>query len=112
MRIDSEADVPTAQGQVTVSAAFAGPPGYVHGGIIAGLLDEAIGWLASATVPDAVVVTGKLSVRFRAPTPVARPLDLQVSVTRQTSRSLTMQAVVACDDVPTASGEALMVLRR
>ena len=112
MRIDTEAAIPTARGAVTISPAFAGPPGLVHGGIIAGLLDEAIGWLAAATAPDAAVVTGKLAVRFRAPTPVQTPLELQVTVTRQTSRSMTVEADVLLDGHRTASAEALMVVRR
>jgi acyl-coenzyme A thioesterase PaaI-like protein len=112
MRIDTEAAIPAARGAVTVAPAFAGPPGLVHGGIIAGLLDEAIGWLAAATAPDAAVVTGKLAVRFRAPTPVQTPLELQVTVTRQTSRSMTVEAEVLLDGHRTASAEALMVVRR
>lgn len=112
MRIDTEAAIPTARGVVAVVPAFAGPPGFVHGGIIAGLLDEAIGWLGAATAPDAAIVTGKLAVRFRAPTPVQTPLELQVTVTRQTSRSMTVEAEVLLDGDRTASAEALMVVRR
>ena len=118
MRIDAGAPVPTAHGSVTVGAAFAGPPGFVHGGIIAGLLDEAIGWLASATVPDAAVVTGKLSVRFNAPTPVGAPLYLQVAVTKRTSLLMNIDATMGVGDARdldkthTATGEALMVIKR
>lgn len=122
MRIDAEAAIPTAHGELTVPAAFAGPPALVHGGIIAGLLDEAIGWLAAATVPDAAVVTGKLAVRFHAPTPVDAPLYLQVAVTKRTTRSMTVEAALSIrgpiGDIgpasvrPTATGEALMVVRR
>lgn len=112
MLIDPDASAPTAHGSVTAGAAFAGPPGFVHGGIIAGLLDEAIGWLAAATMPDAAVVTGKLSVRFCAPTPVDQPLKLQVTVTRQTSLSMTVAADVSCGDLPTATADALMIVRR
>ena len=112
MRIETEATVPTARGAVTVGPAFAGPPGFVHGGIVAGLLDEAIGWLASATVPDAAVVTGKLSVRFRSPTPVDEPLELQVVVTKHSSRSMHVNAEILANGEVTARGEALMVVRR
>lgn len=128
MRIDVDAPVPTAHGSVTVGAAFAGPPGFVHGGIIAGLLDEAIGWLASATMPDAAVVTGKLSVRFTAPTPVGAPLYLQVAVTKRTSLLMNLTATLASSTLasstvtvgnaasigttPTATAEALMVIKR
>ena len=110
MRIETDAAVPTARGAVTVGPAFAGPPGFVHGGIVAGLLDEAIGWLASATVPDAAVVTGKLSVRFRSPTPVDEPLELQVVVTKHSSRSMHVNAEILANGEVTARGEALMVV--
>lgn len=112
MRIDTDAAVPTARGTVTVGAAFAGPPTFVHGGILAGLVDEAIGWLAAATMPDAGAVTGKLSVRFSAPTPVHAPLDIQVTVTKQTSLSMTIAAEVSVDGTTTVTGEALMIVRR
>lgn len=54
--------------EVTFSLAQQGPPGYVHGGAIAALLDEAMGlavWFA-----DYRVVTVNLNITYRRPVPL------------------------------------------
>jgi len=45
-----------------------GYPGVVHGGIVAALLDETLGWAASA-VKRRYFMTADLSVRYRKPFP-------------------------------------------
>ena len=50
MRFSSDGDESTVVGEVTLDKAFAGPPGAVHGGVLAGLFDEVCksisrGWL-------------------------------------------------------------------
>jgi uncharacterized protein (TIGR00369 family) len=56
---------------VAVPKQFAGPPGVVHGGIVAAYLDEIC---AGATVraTGKMAVTGELTVRYVAPVPVER----------------------------------------
>ena len=60
--------------EVNLADCYQGYPGIVHGGIIASMLDE----VASRTVftPSRIVVTAKLDVRYRKPTPVNTPLRL------------------------------------
>jgi uncharacterized protein (TIGR00369 family) len=61
---------------VTVSKHFQGYPGIVHGGIIAALLDEAAGRTIMQGDAPRWMVTAKLSVRYRRPVPVEKPLKL------------------------------------
>ncbi|HEY4685822.1 MAG TPA: PaaI family thioesterase, partial [Dehalococcoidia bacterium] len=52
-----------------------GYPGFVHGGIVSALLDEAMGW---ATYGRGIwAVTGKMETRFRGVVPIGRPLAVR-----------------------------------
>lgn len=101
-----------AQGNVTLSHLFAGPPGAVHGGVLAGLFDEVLGSLARHMDPDGIVVTATLSTRFRKPTPVETPLVIDAWISRRGARRMRAEATCVADGVVTATAEALMVLRR
>jgi acyl-coenzyme A thioesterase PaaI-like protein len=61
---------------VTVPNHFQGYPGIVHGGIIAAMLDEVAGRTVIEIDPPRWMVTAKLSVRYRKPVPVGKPLKL------------------------------------
>lgn len=102
---------PTMVAEVTLDKAYAGPPGAVHGGMLAGLFDEVIGAAAGAAAPGRVVVTGKLTVRYRTPTPLRIPLRIEAAVTRRSNRLLPVVARCEADGRLTATAEALMVLR-
>jgi acyl-coenzyme A thioesterase PaaI-like protein len=52
----------------TLGAAYEGPPGCVHGGIIAGLFDELLG-IANITA-GVGAMTGTLTIKYRSPTPL------------------------------------------
>lgn len=70
---DIEAD-PDREGQVRVTAtglltaAYEGPPGYVHGGVTALIFDEVLGMVNIANGSPGM--TGTLSIRYRRPTPL------------------------------------------
>jgi uncharacterized protein (TIGR00369 family) len=62
---------------VTVSERFNGYPGIVHGGILAAILDETAGRaILLEGDPDELMVTAKLEVAYRRPTPTDTPLLL------------------------------------
>jgi len=102
----------SATGEVTLDAMWAGPPKAVHGGVLAGLFDEVIGEAAAHAEPTAFAVTGRLSIRYREPTPIAVPLSIVAEVTTVSSRSLRVQATCTANKRITATSEALMVVRR
>jgi acyl-coenzyme A thioesterase PaaI-like protein len=57
-----------------------GFPGHMHGGLVATMLDEAMGW---AVYGQGVwAVTARMSVRFREPVPLSGPLLVAGWVTR------------------------------
>ena len=63
----------------TLGAAYEGPPGLVHGGVCAMVLDHVLG--ATAHKPGKAAVTGTLSIRFLRGTPLGE-LRAQAHVDR------------------------------
>ena len=63
----------------TLGAAYEGPPGHVHGGVCAMVLDHVLG--ATAHKPGRPAVTGTLSVRYLRGTPLG-PLRAEAHVDR------------------------------
>ena len=74
-RIDMRVEGDTVTGHVTFGRAYQGPPGQVHGGVIAGVYDQVLG-LANFVV-GRPGFTGTLSVRYNAPTPLGQPLRFE-----------------------------------
>ncbi|OMB94549.1 thioesterase [Mycobacterium colombiense] len=54
--------------EVVLGAAYEGPPGHVHGGVCALILDHVLG--ATAHQPGRPAYTGTLSLRYERPTPL------------------------------------------
>ncbi len=66
----------TAEGvasPIVVPRLYEGPPGAVHGGIVAAYLDEVLGG-AAARATGKIAVTGELTVRYVRPVPSETPL--------------------------------------
>jgi acyl-coenzyme A thioesterase PaaI-like protein len=66
----------TAEGvaaPIVVPRVYEGPPGAVHGGIVAAYLDEVLGG-AAARAAGKPAVTGELTVRYVKPVPSETPL--------------------------------------
>ena len=58
---------------VTLGSAFEGAPGRAHGGVVATLIDEAMGMVLHIVGTPAF--TGRLTVNYRAPTPLNEHLE-------------------------------------
>lgn len=56
--------------EITLGAAYEGPPGHVHGGVCALILDHVLG--ATAHQPGRPAYTGTLTVRYLRGTPLGR----------------------------------------
>ena len=67
-----------------------GGPGLVHGGIVAGALDEAAGLLA--TWYRFPAVTARIFVRYRRPVPINRDLHLAARITATRGRRIRVTA--------------------
>jgi len=99
------------QATITVPEQFNGYPGIVHGGIIAALLDETAG---RALLLDGnsnnLMVTLKLEVKYRHPTPTGELLTLVGWVIqRSAGRARAAAHILLADGTVTAQGEAILV---
>ncbi len=62
------------ESRVVIDEKFQGYPGVAHGGIVATILDETLARSVMADDPDRIMFTGRLTTRYRKPTPVGVPL--------------------------------------
>ncbi len=73
----------------TASDEHVGFPGFVHGGLLSAVLDDAMG--RATALLKRWVVTGRLEVRYRAGAPTGVPLHCEGWMTRVTSRLVTSE---------------------
>lgn len=104
----------------TADALQHGPPGRVHGGLLAVPMDCLASWAAIDDVrrravedgrdPDATVaLTGTYTVRLAASTPTGVPLELRARVAERDGRRVTVRTTVVHDDEVTATFDAVFV---
>ena len=75
-----------------VADRFEGHPGYLHGGIIATLLDEAMS--KSARARGLTTMTRKLEVEYLRPVPSGAPLRVEGRIARSEGRKHWMEAEI------------------
>ena len=78
-----------AHAEVTLGAAYEGPPGMVHGGVSALLLDQIMGETASGF--KRLTMTGTLTLRYRRPLPLG-PVRLEARIADESGRKITVEA--------------------
>ena len=76
----------TATVTLTLTRLHEGPPGYIHGGIIATLMDEAMSKLNRPL--HALAMTRNMEVDYRRPCPLHQPLTLTSHHVRRDGRKL------------------------
>ncbi len=89
-------DGQTARAEFTPQAAYQGWPGLVHGGIMACLLDEGMGYAALFAVGRCV--TAKMQIKLKWPAMVGEPLVITSSVKRKSRKLVETLANVALRD--------------
>jgi uncharacterized protein (TIGR00369 family) len=77
--------------RATVSREYAGYRAFAHGGVVATMLDEAMGW-AMLHIAGYYGVTKSLNVTYRRPVPVERPIALSARVTGQCDSRVFLEA--------------------
>ncbi len=87
-QIDEEAHTATAT--VTLDERYQGAPGYVHGGIIATLLDEAMSKLNRPL--GVLAMTRQMDVSYLRPVPIRREILLRSHFIRRDGRKLFHEA--------------------
>lgn len=75
LQFELDLDARRTRGRFTLGSRYAGGGGFAHGGIIAVVLDEAMGKLSKLT--DERAVTAELSVEYKKPVPVDREIAVE-----------------------------------
>jgi acyl-coenzyme A thioesterase PaaI-like protein len=99
------------RGTVTVGTAFGGPPGLVHGGVVATILDQAMGaCLAAFERPS---LTATITVDYRRGTPLHQELTVEAGFRPGQGRKTTAWATVGtADGVVTAEATGVFIAVR
>jgi acyl-coenzyme A thioesterase PaaI-like protein len=109
---DQHPEAGEIRGMVTVPEHFNGYPGVVHGGIVGALLDETAGrtLLMDGGFED-LMVTAKLEVVYRRPTPTATPLRLVGRLRRRFGARAEAEAELLLPDGTVAARGTVLLAR-
>jgi acyl-coenzyme A thioesterase PaaI-like protein len=94
-------------GEVTFGPAYEGPPGHCHGGWVAAMFDEALGFAQLA--PG---FTAYLHVNYRRPTPLNTKLDIKAWVDNVEGRKRLVKGECMHDGVLLSDAEGLFIAPR
>jgi acyl-coenzyme A thioesterase PaaI-like protein len=97
----------TIRATATFSTAYEGAPGVVQGGFIATAFDYVLGRQAALT--GLMVVTGTLTVRFRAPAAVGREVAFTTALVSIEGRKVNVAAEARSDGNLVAEAEAIFI---
>lgn len=103
----SDDDRPLVEGRVTFPAQFEGPPGCVHGGFIAAYFDEVLGVVQSLSGQPGM--TANLSVNYRSPTPLLRPLVFRANIDSVEGRKIFTRGTLHHGETLCAEATAVFV---
>ena len=95
------------EGTATFGTQYEGPPGHVHGGIIAAAFDEVLGMTQSLTGVGGM--TGTLTVRYRQPTPLHREVSFSGHPVRVERKKIFVAGTLHVGDVLCAEAEGIFI---
>ena len=87
---------------------YEGPPTCVHGGVIAETFDEVLG--AANMVADNAAMTGTLTIRYRAPTPLRTGLRIEARCLGRDGRKVHTWGGIFHGEVLTAEAEGVFIV--
>lgn len=94
-------------GRVKFNAAYEGPPGNVHGGMVAAAWDEVLGMAQSLS--GQAGFTGTLTIKYRSPTPLYEDLVFKAWVTRVEGRKIFTTGTCHAGERLTSQAEAIFI---
>ena len=94
---------------VSLRPLFAGYPGIAHGGVVATMLDEAIGMHAFGVL-GVEAPTAHLNISYRAPVPTETPIQVRGRGNREGRRVHSTAEVTDEEGTVLASAEAVLVV--
>lgn len=95
-----------AHADIVLGAAYEGPPGLVHGGVTAMMLDHLMGETASRM--QRPTFTGTLTLRYRRGTPLG-PLRLEGRIDREEGRKVFVVASIADAEGVTVEADGVFI---
>ncbi len=95
-------------GHVNFGYAYEGPPGHVHGGYIAAMFDELLGFAQGFSGQPGV--TGTLTIRYRRPTPLKTDLRLVGTFDRIEGRKIYTTGKMYANGELTADATGVFVM--
>jgi hypothetical protein len=94
-------------GHGRLPAPYTGPPGTVHGGVVAMVLDELLGAVNACLGLGAY--TGTLTVRYERPTPIGEDLAFDAWVDRTEGRKVFTVGTISAGGAVTARAEGVFI---
>lgn len=109
--VDGDGDRrPHVHADIVFGAAYEGPRNYVHGGMVAAVLDNCLGTVNN--VAGVAGVTVDLTVHYRRPTPLHRPLKVEARIVGLDGRKVFSWAGIYDGDTLTAEADATFLSLR
>ncbi|WP_421119543.1 PaaI family thioesterase [Aquihabitans daechungensis] len=93
--------------EVVFGQAYEGPPGCVHGGYVAAAFDELLG--ATQSLSGAPGMTGTLTVRYEAPTPLKMLLRMEGRLVGVERRKIFTEGTITVDGRVTATAKGTFI---
>ena len=94
-------------GSGTLGAPYTGPPGTVHGGVVAMVLDELLGAVNACLGLGAY--TGTLTIRYERPTPIGAELAFDAWVDRTEGRKVFTVGTISAGGDVTARADGVFI---
>jgi len=79
-----------AVSRVVLGAAFEGAPNRAHGGVVAAVFDDLMGFIL--TIHESPAYTAELTVRYKRPTPVGEEIEFRARLVDRRGRRLQIEA--------------------
>ena len=95
------------RGHGTLPSPYTGPPGTVHGGVVALVLDELLGAVNACLGLGAY--TGTLTVRYERPTPIGQELTFDAWVDRTEGRKVFTVGTISAGGDVTARADGVFI---
>lgn len=95
------------EGKLSLDHGYVGAPGWAHGGIVAALLDQLMGFVL--IVAGDPCVTQSLSLHYDIPTPSHEELTLRAWIDDDQGRRVVLKGEVRAGDQVTARGEGVFI---
>ena len=100
-------DGDVVRGRATLGAPWQGPPGRVHGGVIALMMDILLA--KTQDLVEGIGMTGTLNLRYQAGTPLKQQIDMEGRITRLDGRKLVAEGRFIVDGQTTVTAEGIWI---